>query len=232
MLFWNYWFDNEVSSFSDMRTHNEAFRVDMTSTGDTLNINLENFTKDLQKEIVDQLGLFLSADTDLDKIKNVSFCSVSEEVYRQKLYMPFRKLGYSCVFTRYNDDRGRAIFKLEDATENNVKRSYYRTGLPNKYWWFTGDSTRISRLTGAQVHVLIYFQKQTYSDSAKLNAWSERDNAMTDDIAWVTFPPQSYDTYMTLIIQSTSRKALEVIKRTIFRVFFVCSSIALIPCQC
>lgn len=112
-------------------TSEKEFQMYITNTGDTLSVNLENVSNSLQKEIIDKLGLFLTSKSDLEKVRNFKFNSVSEDVYRLLMYMPFRKLGYDCMFTRYNDDKGLASFTLEDA-ERKVKRNYYRSGLPNK----------------------------------------------------------------------------------------------------
>ena len=116
---------------SDSTGSEKEFQMYINNTGDTLSVNLENVSNSLQKEVIDKLGLFLTSEPGLEKIRNVKFNSLSEEVYRHIMYMPFRKLGYDCMFTRYNDDRGLASFKLED-TERNVRRNYYRSGLPNK----------------------------------------------------------------------------------------------------
>ena len=115
---------------SDTTPSEEAFKMYINNTGDTLSINLENVSNGLQKEIIDELGLFLTSNSGLEQIPNVKINSLSEDVYRHKLYMPFRKLGYDCMFTRYNDDQGLASFKLD--TDSKVRRSYYRSGLPNK----------------------------------------------------------------------------------------------------
>ena len=116
---------------SDTTPSEEAFKMYINNTGDTLSINLENVPNGLQKELIDELGLFLTSNSGLEQTPNVKINSLSEDVYRYKLYMRFRKLGYDCMFTRYNGDRGLASFKLEGG-ESKIRRSYYRSGLPNK----------------------------------------------------------------------------------------------------
>ena len=107
----------------------------MRKADDSLNINLENISHEIQKELIDKLGLFLQFHNDSAQIPAVTFNYLSEEVYRYGLYMGYRKMGYDCKFTKYNNDRGLATFKLigsEHARDcAKCTSSYYRSGLPN-----------------------------------------------------------------------------------------------------
>lgn len=108
----------------------EPVKLHIHQRGNSLNINMESAPTSLQKELIDNLGLLLKNDTVFDQIPSVTYNFVSEEVYRNRLYMPFRKLGYKCVFTRYNNDKGLASFKVEEPNDQ-IRYSYYRSGLPN-----------------------------------------------------------------------------------------------------
>lgn len=96
-----------------MIPNEKTYPIYVNRTDSSLNINFENVTNSLQKEMFDSFGLFLTNDAD-EQAPNVRYNGVSEEIYRNKLYMSFRKLGYACLFTRYNHDRGLAIFRLID----------------------------------------------------------------------------------------------------------------------
>lgn len=108
----------------------EHVKIHMQHTGNSVSINMESVPTSLQKELLDNLGLLLNNDTEFDQIPSVTYNFVSEEVYRNRLYMPFRRLGYKCVFTRYNHDKGLASFKVEEPNDQ-IRYSYYRSGLPN-----------------------------------------------------------------------------------------------------
>ena len=112
----------------------ETHNVHLFSTSDDLKINLEHVSSSLQKELVEHLGPFLKEATDEEQVPNVSFNHVAEDIYRNNLYMTFRKLGYECVFTRYNHETGLATFTLTDPDQPAAKRSYYRSGQPNMCW--------------------------------------------------------------------------------------------------
>ena len=113
-------------------TEGETFQMYTNNTEDAFSVNLENVSSDLQKDLIDKLGLFLTNEPpDLKKLRIVKFNNISEDVYRQKLHMSFRKLGYDSLFTRYNHGRGLASFKPE-GLEKKVKTNYYKSGLPNK----------------------------------------------------------------------------------------------------
>ena len=121
----------ELDIFSEMVPKEESHKIHLHTTDDTLKVNLEHVCSNLQKELIEQLGPFLKETAHNDQIPNVSFNYVTEDVYRNNLYMEFRKLGYECVFTRYNHDTGLATFSLKDPEEPEVKYSYFRSGLPN-----------------------------------------------------------------------------------------------------
>ena len=103
----------------------------VANVGDTLTINLELIANDLQKELIDQLGPFVKVEPDTELFSKVIFNYLTEEVYRNSLQRQFRKLGYDCMFARYNSDRGLASFNKTEPEDIQVKRNYYRSGLPN-----------------------------------------------------------------------------------------------------
>ena len=112
----------------------ESYRIHMNTIEDTLKVNLEHVSNSMQRELLEQLGPQLQATVDAEQIPNVSFNYLAEEIFINNLYMTFRKLGYEGSFTRYNNDKGIATFKMVDPEEENTfmrKYSYFRSGQPN-----------------------------------------------------------------------------------------------------
>ena len=114
-----------------MLPNEETHNIHLYRTSDDLKVNLEHICSSLQEELVEHLGPFLKEATDDEQVPNVSFNHVAEDIYRNNLYMTFRKLGYECVFTRYNHATGLATFTLADPEKHATKYSYYKSGLPN-----------------------------------------------------------------------------------------------------
>ena len=131
----NFFFFFFLHVISENRPCSENHRVHVQQVGDTLHINLELISNDLQKELTDQLGPFLKLEPDSEVFSSVTFNYLTEDVYRNSLQRQFRKLGYDCVFARYNGARGLASFNKIEPEDVQVKRSYYRSGLPNNCWW-------------------------------------------------------------------------------------------------
>ena len=130
-LLYNKFLKLQFLVFTETPPKLEAVQVHIRNTGDKLHINLENVPTAVQKDLIDNLGLFMNNCKESDHIPSVSYNFISEDVYRDKLYMPFHKLGYDCVFSRYNNDKGLASFKLEGANDQ-IRYSYFRSALPNK----------------------------------------------------------------------------------------------------
>lgn len=117
--------ENKWSSF-------EAHDVLIHKTRDELKVNLENVvSKSLQGELVEKLGSYLTSTATEEKLPMITFNNIAEDVYLRHLYMTFRKLGYQCTFSRYNSDRGMALFQRERPEEAEVKHSVFRSQLPN-----------------------------------------------------------------------------------------------------
>ena len=137
--------------FSETRSP-ETHLIYMHDFGEVLNVNLENIPKNLQREIIDKLGPFLTPETDGLERTHVRFNYLAEEIYIKNLFMSFRKMGYDCVFSRYNNDRGLASFTRSHVDSDSVKPtySYYKSGLPNNCWWYTIESQR------EKTHLLTY----------------------------------------------------------------------------
>lgn len=108
----------------------KTLQVYTSKIGDCLQFNLENVESHQQKDLIDSLGLFLNTEIKLEETEIVKYNFVTEEVYTYMLYMPFRKLGYDCAFTKYNHDKGLATFKVADPNEH-INYSFYRSELPN-----------------------------------------------------------------------------------------------------
>ena len=110
----------------------ETHKVFMHKTRDELRFNLEHvLSNGEQEEIVEELGPFLKTSTNDDKIPNVTFHYIAEEVYLKKLCRPFKRIGYHGVFTRYNADKGIASFNRRPDADTDVKYSVFKSEKPN-----------------------------------------------------------------------------------------------------
>lgn len=106
-------------------------KVHMYTTDDTLKVNFENVSNDVQRELLEQLGPFLKERAETEQVPHVNFNYLAEEVYINNLNMTFRKLGYDGTFTRYNHDKGLATFTLSDEEGYIQKYSVFKSGHPN-----------------------------------------------------------------------------------------------------
>lgn len=114
----------------------EAHDLYIHKTRDELKVSLENVhCNSLQGDMVDKLGPYLKTTVTEEKVPNVMFNHVAEEVYLNSLYMTFKKMGYSCSFSRYNGDKGVASFHKvnteEQSQSQTPKYSFFRSGKPN-----------------------------------------------------------------------------------------------------
>ena len=114
----------------------EAHDLYIHKTRDELKVSLENVPcNSLQGEMVDKLGPYLKTTVTEEKVPSVMFNHVAEEVYLNSLYMTFRKMGYTCSFSRYNGDKGVASFQKvnteEQAQREPPRYSFFRSGKPN-----------------------------------------------------------------------------------------------------
>lgn len=120
--------DETTAQVSDVET-NDIF---MHKTRDQLKVSLENvISNGVQGELIEKLAPYFKTTINEEKLPNVTFNHVAEEVYLKHLYMTFRKLGYQCMFTRYNGDKGMAYFQREDPDETKVAYSYFKSDKPN-----------------------------------------------------------------------------------------------------
>ena len=113
----------------------EAHDLYIHKTRDELKVSLENVhCNTLQGDMVDKLGPYLKTTVTEEKVPNVMFNHIAEEVYLNSLYMTFRKMGYTCSFSRYNGDKGVASFHKanpEEESQSQPKYSFFRSGKPN-----------------------------------------------------------------------------------------------------
>ena len=112
----------------------EVHDVYIHKTRDELKVSLENvITNGLQREMVDKLGPYLKTTVTEEKLPRVMFNHVAEEVYLNSLYTTFRKMGYTCSFSRYNRDKGVALFRKEHTEERNQnpRYSFFKSERPN-----------------------------------------------------------------------------------------------------
>ena len=116
-------------------SHAEIYRIHMHTSENALQVNLEHVSNTMQKELIEQLGSQLKATADEEQLPTVSFNYITEDIFINNLYMTFRKLGYEGTFTRYNNDKGIATFKMVDPEEDSLmkKYSYFRSGQPNRF---------------------------------------------------------------------------------------------------
>ena len=114
-------------------SHEETYKIHMHTSENALQVNLEHVSNTMQRELIEQLGPQLKATADEEQIPNVSFNYLAEEIFINNLHMTFRKLGYEGTFTRYNNDKGIATFKMVDPEEDSLRKkySYFRSGQPN-----------------------------------------------------------------------------------------------------
>ena len=80
---------------------------------------------------MDQLEPYIQTTVNEEKLQSVTFNHIAEEVYLKNLKMNFRKMGYHCLFTRYNGDKGMATFQRENPEEGEIKHSFFRSEKPN-----------------------------------------------------------------------------------------------------
>ena len=123
----------EAPKKSTPQVTSEVHDVYIHKTRDELKVSLENvLSNGLQGEMVDKLGPYLTTTVTEEKLPRVMFNHVAEEVYLNSLYMTFRKMGYNCSFSRYNGDRGVALFRKEE-TEEQIRPRYsvFRSERPN-----------------------------------------------------------------------------------------------------
>ena len=108
----------------------ETYRIHMQTSEDALKVNLEHVSNTLQRELIEQLGPQLKTE---EQLPTVSFNYITEDIFINNLYMTFRKLGYEGTFTRYNNDKGIATFKMVDPEEDSLmkKYSYFKSRQPN-----------------------------------------------------------------------------------------------------
>lgn len=120
----------DYGRYTEHKPRLETFKVHMNKTEGNLHISLENVTTDLQKDLINNFGLFLNNSAESEHLQSVNYNFISEEIYRYILYKPYRKLGYDCVFTRYNNDKGLASFKIEE-NKDHVRYNVYKSVRPN-----------------------------------------------------------------------------------------------------
>ena len=114
----------------------ESHHLFLHKTNDGLKISLENvLSNGAQEKLIDQLGPYINTTVNEEKLPSITFNHIAEEVYFKNLYMNFRKLGYHGLFTRYNGDKGMALFQRERPGEAEVKHSFFRSEKPNTCWY-------------------------------------------------------------------------------------------------
>ena len=124
--------DTYPSEESPELSASESLKLVVNKTRDELKISLENIVSNgVQGEVVDNLQPFLHTTVNEEKIPNITFNHIAEDVYLHSLHMTFRKMGYHSMFTRYNGDKGMAVFQREDPDEHNVRKNVYRSRKPN-----------------------------------------------------------------------------------------------------
>lgn len=124
-------FDVEESESAPQRVQ-EFDNVYVDQSHEELKVSLEKvISNSLQGEVLEKLGPFITRTVDKDKLPTITINHIAEEVYLRHLYMPLRKLGYHCVFTRFNGDKGTAFFQRESEEEPHVTYSYFRSDKPN-----------------------------------------------------------------------------------------------------
>ena len=124
----------DASSYSHNSGDTPSDKLDVLvhKSRNELKVNLEKIlSNDVQEEVIGQLQSFINTTVTEEKIPNITFNHIAEDVYLQNLHMTFRKLGYHSMFTRYNGDRGMAVFQKKDPDEPNVRRNVYRSRKPN-----------------------------------------------------------------------------------------------------
>lgn len=85
--------------------------MEKTETPNNIHINVEKLSEELQNIFIDNYIERIRTLVTYKEIVNISFNFVNEDVFRRKLYIPIRKLGFISSFQRYNDNRGLAHFK-------------------------------------------------------------------------------------------------------------------------
>lgn len=88
----------------------ETFPIYNLETPNKIQVNVEELDKEFQAVFAENYLKTVKKLVDENEITHITFNYLNEDVFRNKLNMPIRKLGYSSSFQRYNDDRGLAVF--------------------------------------------------------------------------------------------------------------------------
>lgn len=92
-------------------TEEKQYQVLKRLAGHKLHLNLEDVPTSLQAPFVQYYMKDLEEEINEHGLDVIQFNNVNEEVWRYNLNMVIRKLGYSSYFSRYNHDKGQAVFE-------------------------------------------------------------------------------------------------------------------------
>ncbi|WAR03774.1 hypothetical protein MAR_010332 [Mya arenaria] len=97
----------------DQAPRNEpgAYHVYKMTTRNRLHVNLEDLPVQLHKPFIKFYVKHLTEKGEYNSSNLIQFNNICEDVFRYFLNMQIKKLGYSSVFTRYNHERGLALFE-------------------------------------------------------------------------------------------------------------------------